>query len=1062
MLLFFANDRYEGPVNTMIKIFISYSRKDIAFARVLHDSLTKNELDVWIDWNDIIPSSDWKEEIFRAIESVDVFVYIVSKNSVKSQVCNLEIAHAQKNNKRIIPIILPGISDEKIPKEIDKIHWIQISESEIEDFHESFKRFYEAINTDLEWLKYHTILQNRALEWEKNKHNSNLVLRGNVLQNAEKQISQKRLCSPAPTILQMQYIFASKMQESRKKLGLIFGLLACVIVLAAATITALVQRNKAIVLKNDLIDQKSITELHLHEYQANALWDEDNQGPFYSTSIALNTIQSHPSYSSMEVLNRWIDLSPVLISRLDVDKGYYDGDFHSLGFYTDISINNAMTLLAVAFQTNLLEVYNTETWEKTYTLQLPRDGEDHEIIDIEFSSNNRDLIIAQGSIIIIWDPTTDQIISQISAQDKITSFDVSPDGNLIITNDKTLYDLQGGKKICRIGFAGEISNPLFNPQGTEIITYSVSSNKLMVWSATDCVKILEISQNSNFQTAQYSIDGKTIFSFGDDDVVRMWDAESGNEIGTYVSEKLSILATSPGGKYLAYGGDSITIVDLESGNKVLEIPQQDQITVLAFSSDERYIASGNSKNFTNVWEVSSGCEVARILLNSQTAMINFLENDNVIVTTGDIFDGYIRVADITQSKILTCAESTTTRPEQNFAEILNEGTLYLYDLISDEYSILDEDAEINYITSSPDNQYVIAKYQNQYYVMWNTQTRKRLSLPILNESEFNFFRFSNDSIIMATVTSNNQVQLYNLEDQQEMINLLPPKKVENVYFSPDNRLLVTIYEDNAFDIWEINSAKKLMEYSIDSHFWGFSDDGKYYLISIDDTDGTKILLLDSQQMELFKSIDIREPLTVVDFSPDNQYFITGSENGESEVLEIATGNKIASRMLGDDIDIVKFSPDSEIAITTDIFGQVKLFSPITDTSLWEFTIPSLEYFRTAHDIKFSHDSQLIAVISDDNKIHVYDIQSGAEIDRIEIDENVYIHDVYFSADDQTLISWTSQKIQKWPLDTEKMTSAVCSRLPYQLTHEEFIEYYSEEEWNFYTENETCPLLIHKE
>lgn len=34
----------------MTDVFISYSRKDIAFARLLHQALIVNELEAWIDW----------------------------------------------------------------------------------------------------------------------------------------------------------------------------------------------------------------------------------------------------------------------------------------------------------------------------------------------------------------------------------------------------------------------------------------------------------------------------------------------------------------------------------------------------------------------------------------------------------------------------------------------------------------------------------------------------------------------------------------------------------------------------------------------------------------------------------------------------------------------------------------------------------------------------------------------------------------------------------------------------------------------------------------------------
>ena len=48
-------------------VFISYSRKDKAFVRKLNDSLDSSGVDAWVDWEGIPLSSDWMEEITRAI-----------------------------------------------------------------------------------------------------------------------------------------------------------------------------------------------------------------------------------------------------------------------------------------------------------------------------------------------------------------------------------------------------------------------------------------------------------------------------------------------------------------------------------------------------------------------------------------------------------------------------------------------------------------------------------------------------------------------------------------------------------------------------------------------------------------------------------------------------------------------------------------------------------------------------------------------------------------------------------------------------------------------------------
>ena len=52
----------------MAGLFISYSRKDIAYAKLLHKALKEHDFDTWIDWQDIPPSTEWLKEVYSAIE----------------------------------------------------------------------------------------------------------------------------------------------------------------------------------------------------------------------------------------------------------------------------------------------------------------------------------------------------------------------------------------------------------------------------------------------------------------------------------------------------------------------------------------------------------------------------------------------------------------------------------------------------------------------------------------------------------------------------------------------------------------------------------------------------------------------------------------------------------------------------------------------------------------------------------------------------------------------------------------------------------------------------------
>src|SRR5512136_1007206 len=98
----------------MADVFISYSRKDIAFARLIQESLKQSQVDTWIDWERIPVGEKWWPEIREAIENANVFMFIISNNSIGSNVCKDEIDLALKNNKRIIPIIVDDLKPELI------------------------------------------------------------------------------------------------------------------------------------------------------------------------------------------------------------------------------------------------------------------------------------------------------------------------------------------------------------------------------------------------------------------------------------------------------------------------------------------------------------------------------------------------------------------------------------------------------------------------------------------------------------------------------------------------------------------------------------------------------------------------------------------------------------------------------------------------------------------------------------------------------------------------------------------------------------------------------------
>src|SRR5512138_1456454 len=218
----------------MAKLFVSYSRRDSVVARKLIESFRSIEQEVWVDWESIPPASDWLEQIFRGIEEADAFIFLISPDSIASEVCKVEIGRAAQNNKRIIPIVLRDVNPKDTIETIRKLNWTFMRDGDV--FEEGLAKVKTAIELDLDWLEEHRRLQVRALEWHRKKDPS-LLLRGRDLRNARHMMQTYTSKDPIPTELQQKYIDFS--QRTQRTQTIMIGLtVLTLIVLVALTLFA--------------------------------------------------------------------------------------------------------------------------------------------------------------------------------------------------------------------------------------------------------------------------------------------------------------------------------------------------------------------------------------------------------------------------------------------------------------------------------------------------------------------------------------------------------------------------------------------------------------------------------------------------------------------------------------------------------------------------------------------------------------------------------------------------------------------------------------------------------
>lgn len=128
-----------GRWDSMQKIFISYSRKDIDFARKLAGDLERAGYDVWWDITDLRGGDDWVRTLPAAIEAAQFFIIVLTPNSVESEWVRKEYTQALGLRKKIIPIMLESCS---VPFALNTINYINFMAGE---YPENFEKLLSAL-----------------------------------------------------------------------------------------------------------------------------------------------------------------------------------------------------------------------------------------------------------------------------------------------------------------------------------------------------------------------------------------------------------------------------------------------------------------------------------------------------------------------------------------------------------------------------------------------------------------------------------------------------------------------------------------------------------------------------------------------------------------------------------------------------------------------------------------------------------------------------------------------------------------------------------------------------
>jgi WD40 repeat protein len=200
----YITESIKNANNLMTQVFISYADEDRATMEKIRNSLRRESITVWTDKTDIQTGEASEEAIKRGIEQADNVVYLLSPDSVKSDLARQELEYALSLNKRIIPVLVREISSESIPSALRDLHKVDLTDNvKEEDYHLDESQLLRILRQDEAYYNEHKVLLTKALKWKQQHENPSILLRGYNLRSAEtwlKVANKRTLHLPTPLI----------------------------------------------------------------------------------------------------------------------------------------------------------------------------------------------------------------------------------------------------------------------------------------------------------------------------------------------------------------------------------------------------------------------------------------------------------------------------------------------------------------------------------------------------------------------------------------------------------------------------------------------------------------------------------------------------------------------------------------------------------------------------------------------------------------------------------------------------------------------------------------------
>jgi WD40 repeat protein len=602
------------------------------------------------------------------------------------------------------------------------------------------------------------------------------------------------------------------------------------------------------------------------------------------------------------------------------------------------------------------------------------------------------------------------------------------------------------------GHTGGVNSVAFTPDGHRLASAG-ADNTIRLWDPDTGQQIgapLTVPADPDnparyaggMSSVAFSPDGHRLASAGDDRAIRLWNADSGQQIGpslmgsTRYNIRVSSVAFSPDGHRLASGGDDgIRFWDPDTGQPLGPPSNNGGVVSLAFSPDGHRLASGGDINdkTARLWDVDTGQQIGAPLTGHPGAVsgVAFSPDGRRLATCGGSFDDKtIRLWNADTGQPIgapliddSAPTSVAFSPDgHRLASGRFKGTPRLWDADTGQRlgGPLDgQPGGVSQVVFSPDGHRLASAGDDGTVRLWNV-TGQQIGTPLTGHTGVvSSVAFSPEGHRLASAGWDKRIRLWNADTRQQIGVLVtePPVGVNSVAFNPDGHRLAAGGDDDTVRLWNADTGQQIGD-PLGGHTGSvqgvaFSPDG-HRLASASYDNTIRLWNADTGQQIGASLTGHHGAVNGVAFSSNGHWLASAGEDKTVRLWNADTGQQIGAPLTGHTQKVVgvAISPDGHRLASASDDNTIRLWNADTGQQIGA---PLTGHTVGATSVAFSPDGHQLASGGKDNEVRLWNADTGQPLGAPLTGHTNWVESLAFSRDGHQLASASMDgTVRIWP------------------------------------------------